>query len=318
MSEQDGLKIAFAGTPDFAALHLAALIQSRHEIVSVYTQPDRPAGRGKKLQSSAVKQVAMSAELEVRQPQSLNDANEQQALAALDADILIVVAYGLLLPKTILNTPRLGCVNVHASLLPRWRGAAPVQRAIEAGDSETGITIMQMEEGLDTGDILLSRACQIQADDTAASLLERLEAIGPTTLLEALEKLAHSEITPTPQDDSAATYARKLSKQEALIDWTQDAHVIERRVRAFNPNPMAYTLLDGEPMRILRATAEVLDHSQPPGYVLSTDANIHVACGEGTALAIELMQLPGKKPMPAKEVLNGSRVRFSAGKQLGY
>ncbi len=312
-----GLKIVFAGTPEFAAVHLQALLGSAHQIVAVYTQPDRPAGRGKKIQAGPVKQVALEAGLPVEQPVSLKDPAAQAGLAAWHPDVMVVVAYGLLLPQAVLDIPRLGCINVHASLLPRWRGAAPIQRAIEAGDPATAITIMQMDAGLDTGPMLLSRPCAIAPEDTAASLFDRLAGIGPTALLEALDQLADGTAKPVPQDERQATYARKITKEEAALDWSLPAAVLERRTRAFFPFPVAFTLSQGENLRIHLAQAEVQPHKAVPGSIISADQTILVACGQGTALRLLSLQLPGKKVMAARELLNGAADRFRPGTVLG-
>lgn len=317
MSASSALNVVFAGTPDFAAKHLIALLASHHRVVSVYTQPDRPAGRGKKLQSSPVKQVAEAAGLTLQQPASLKDASAQQQLAAYQADVMVVVAYGLLLPQAILATPRLGCINVHASLLPRWRGAAPIQRAIEAGDAQTGVTIMQMDAGLDTGAMLHTSTCPILASDTATDLHDRLAELGPPALLETLDALANDQAVGRPQDDQQATYARKLSKEEAQINWQEDAQTIARRIRAFNPFPVAFTLLDGERLRIYAANAVGEPHQTSPGSVLRNRKQLIVACGNGTSLSLEILQLPGKKAMPVEAVLNGLAERLSPGKKLG-
>ena len=308
------LRIVFAGTPEFAACHLDALLkQSPHEIVAVYTQPDRPAGRGKKLTPSPVKQLAQQHNLPVFQPVSLKTDEAQTQLAALNADIMVVVAYGLLLPKAILETPRLGCINVHASLLPRWRGAAPIQRAIEAGDTETGITIMQMDEGLDTGDMIVSAHIEIDPEETSASLHDKLSAIGPDALHAALNELAQGVAVAEKQDDSFSNYAPKISKQEALVNWHESAELIDRKVRAFNPFPVAYTLLDGERIRIWQGKTLASTSTAEPGTILKADANgIEIACDEGSFLVTEL-QLPGKNRLPVAELLKSRAELFQVG-----
>lgn len=317
MSETAGLRVVFAGTPDFAARHLTALIDSHHQVVGVYTQPDRPAGRGKKLQASPVKELAMASGLDVQQPQTLKAAHEQQRLADYNADIMVVVAYGLLLPQSILTTPRLGCINVHASILPRWRGAAPIQRAIEAGDNTSGVTIMQMDAGLDTGAMLHVSECPIMATDNAASLHDRLALLGPPALLKTLDDLAGNQVRAQAQDDHLATYAHKLSKEEALIDWHQSAATLCRRIRAFNPFPVAYTVLDDERLRIYSAVEVPVKHEQPAGTVLENRKQLVIACANGTSLAIETLQLPGKKALPTEAVLHGLSTKVCTGKQLG-
>jgi methionyl-tRNA formyltransferase len=284
------------------------------EVVAVYTQPDRPAGRGKQLQPSPVKQVALAHGIPVFQPPTLRNAEAQAELAALRADVMVVVAYGLILPQVVLDAPRLGCVNVHGSILPRWRGAAPVQRAIEAGDAESGVTIMQMEAGLDTGPMLHIARCAIDADETSASLFAKLEQLGPPALIATLAALAAGTAHPERQDDSLSNYAAKIDKAEALIDWRQPAAVLDRRVRAFYPEPTAYTLLRGERIKLHRA--EPIPGQGEPGTILTSSADgIVVACGEG-ALAIRQLQLPGGKALSAREVLNGRADWFAAGNRF--
>lgn len=317
MATDKGLKIIFAGTPEFAARHLQALLQSEHQIVAVYTQPDRPAGRGKKLQASPVKELALERSIEIQQPLSLKNSEAQAVLAAYHADLMVVVAYGLLLPAAVLETPRFGCINVHASLLPRWRGAAPIQRAIEAGDTETGITIMQMDVGLDTGDMLSTHTCPILPRDTAEDLHDRLAEIGPPALLQTLQQLQQGSLQPERQDDSLATYAHKLSKDEALINWSVPASEIDRRVRAFNPFPVAFTTLDGENLRIFQTEIQSGTHNSKPGTLLQTDKELVVACGENTSLSLLTVQLPGKKAMAVRDLLNGSAGRLQPGIILG-
>ncbi len=298
------LKIIFAGTPEFAARALDALLASPHRVLAVYTQPDRPAGRGRKLTPSPVKQRALAAGIEVRQPATLKDAAEQQALRELDADVMVVAAYGLLLPKAVLEIPRLGCINIHASLLPAWRGAAPIQRAILHGDRETGITIMQMDEGLDTGDILLMRACPIGEDDTAASLHDKLAELGAETLVEALDALAAGHLQARPQDHDQASYAHKLDKAEAWLEWDRPARELERRVRAFNPWPVAQTRYGDKTLRIWQARSLDEAPRAAPGTVIAAGKQgVDVATGEGVLRLLEL-QLPGGKPQPAASFVN--------------
>lgn len=312
-----GLNIVFAGTPEFAAAHLRALLQSPHRVLAVYTQPDRPAGRGKHLQASPVKQLALDAGLPVEQPHSLKDPETQAALRQYRADLIVVVAYGLLLPKLVLDIPRLGCVNVHASLLPRWRGAAPIQRAIAAGDQETGVTIMQMDVGLDTGAMLMKRSCPITPRDTAQSLHDRLSDLGPSALLETLAQFTSGRVTPIEQDHSLATYAHKLNKDEGKLDWSQSAFLLDTLIRAYNPFPIAHTLSQGETLRIHEAAPEPHRHEAAPGTLLAADKALLVACGGNTALRLEQVQLPGKKVMAVRDLLNGSGARFLPGTQLG-
>ncbi|XQF91184.1 methionyl-tRNA formyltransferase [Pseudoalteromonas espejiana] len=309
------LRIIFAGTPDFAARHLQALINSEHQIVGVYSQPDRPAGRGKKLKASEVKALALEHDLPVFQPQSLKNEDALTELKSLNADIMIVVAYGLILPKAILDAPRLGCLNVHGSILPRWRGAAPIQRAIWAGDEQTGVTIMQMDEGLDTGDMLHISRCPINADETSASLYTKLAELGPDALIETVNKLANGELTAKPQNDELANYAKKLSKDEANIDWNMDAAQIERNIRAFNPWPVCFTQMGEHTVKIYQAN--VIEQAGNAGEVLSSDKNgIVVACGTH-ALRITQLQPQGKKPMAINDFLNGRSDWVTPGTVLG-
>jgi len=297
------LRIVFAGTPDFAARHLQALIDSQHQVVAVYSQPDRPAGRGKKLKASEVKQLAVENNIDVYQPESLKVESEQQILADLNADIMVVVAYGLILPQTILDTPRLGCINVHGSILPRWRGAAPIQRAIWAGDKESGVTIMQMDLGLDTGDMLDITTCEITPDETSASLYTKLALLGPKALIETLSEIANGTAKAVVQDESQANYAHKLSKQEADIDWTMDADQIERNIRSFNPWPVCFTQMSGNTVKIYQA--KMVELTGEPGTVLASDkTGITIATGKN-AIKIEQLQPQGKKPMSAQDFLNG-------------
>ncbi|MGS2720942.1 methionyl-tRNA formyltransferase [Paraglaciecola aestuariivivens] len=309
------LKIVFAGTPEFAALHLQALIQSEHQVVAVYSQPDRPAGRGKKLQASAVKQLALEHDLAVYQPSTLKTPEAQKQLAELNADIMVVVAYGLILPLSILNTLKLGCLNVHGSLLPKWRGAAPIQRSIWAGDSQTGITIMQMDEGLDTGDMLLKQSLNIEPNDTSASLYQKLSEIGPKALLTTLAKL--DQLTPEKQDDAQASYAKKLSKEEARIDWTLPAEQLLRNIRAFNPWPVAYFEINNTQVKVY--SAEVIDHTTqnlPAGQIITADKTGILVNTSSQALLLTKVQLPGKKPMAVADILNGRADWFAQGTQL--
>ncbi len=306
------LKIIFAGTPDFAAIHLQGILtQGDHEVIAVYSQPDRPAGRGKKLKPSAVKQVALDNDIPVYQPLNFKQADDQQTLKDLNADLMVVVAYGLLLPKVILDAPRLGCINVHASLLPRWRGAAPIQRAIEAGDSESGVIIMQMDEGLDTGDMLLEARCTIEASDTGGTLHDKLADIGVPALNDALQKIAQQSITATVQDHDQTCYAPKISKPELVIDWRQTAAIIERKIRAFNPFPIAYTSLNGDRIKIWQARLN--EKSGEPGTILHADKkSIIVACGEGS-LNLEVIQMPGGKALEIPAVMNSKAELFTTG-----
>jgi len=309
----DPLRLVFAGTPEFAAVHLRALLDSEHRLLAVYTQPDRPAGRGRKLQASPVKQLAVAAGLPVHQPASLKSPQEQAQLADLAADLMVVVAYGLILPAGVLAAPRLGCVNVHASLLPRWRGAAPIQRAIEAGDTETGITIMQMDAGLDTGAMLATARLPL-AGHSAASLLDALAGLGPPLLLDVLAQLPRYQQRARPQDDRLATYAAKISKDEGRIDWRRDAAALERSIRAFNPFPVCYASLHGERIRVLEAQlAAAAPPAGPPGTIIAAGAaGIVVQCGSG-AIALRTLQLPGGRALTAEQLLAARSERFAAG-----
>ncbi|WP_295802950.1 methionyl-tRNA formyltransferase [uncultured Microbulbifer sp.] len=316
------LNIIFAGTPDFAAVHLQALLDSEHKVVAVYSQPDRPAGRGKKLLASPVKQLALEHDIPVYQPLSLRDEAAQQELAALNADVMVVVAYGLILPQAVLDTPRLGCVNVHASLLPRWRGAAPIQRAVEAGDAESGVAIMQMEAGLDTGPVLVEVRTPIGQRETGGSLHDKLAQLGGPALLKALGQLETGTAEPKIQDHEHANYAAKISKEEARIDWQRPAAELERLVRAFNPFPVCWTGYadsKGKPqrLRVYAAKHEQGCHTDMPGTILGADdEGILVACGR-EALRLTQLQLPGKKALPVAEILKGYRDLFAPGTQLG-
>ncbi|MGL5103182.1 MAG: methionyl-tRNA formyltransferase [Plesiomonas sp.] len=310
------LRIVFAGTPDFAARHLEALLASQHQIVGVYTQPDRPAGRGKKLTASPVKVLAQQHAIPVFQPPTLRKEEHQTPLAALNADILVVVAYGLILPQAVLNMPRLGCINVHGSLLPRWRGAAPIQRAIWAGDTHTGITIMQMDIGLDTGDMLHKVSCAIEPTETSASLYQKLADMGPAALLDTLTQLADGKAHPQVQNEADVTYAEKLSKEEAKLDWQQPAEFLARCVRAFNPWPMSYFSVADQNIKVWSVEAINTSHNTQPGTLLQADKHgIYVATGSGILNLITL-QPPGKKPMAIQDLLNSRREWFTPGNIL--
>ncbi|MBT3012660.1 MAG: methionyl-tRNA formyltransferase [Candidatus Thiodiazotropha endolucinida] len=298
------LKIVFAGTPAFAATALEALLTTHHRVVAVYTQPDRPAGRGRKVQLSPVKEMALANGIEVRQPQTLKDENAQHELAGLNADLMVVVAYGLLLPQAVLDIPRLGCINIHASLLPRWRGAAPIQRALLAGDKESGVTIMQMEAGLDTGPMLYTLRTPIRDDDTGGTLHDRLALLGAQALVTCLPELADGRLQAEIQDERLANYAGKLEKQEGLIDWSRPAAEIDRKVRAFNPWPVAQCRYDDKVMRIWQAQPLNEGCAAKPGEVLrSGKPGIDVATGDGV-LRITQLQMPGKRAMSAADFLN--------------
>jgi len=306
------LRIVFAGTPEFAAQHLQALLDAGQAIVAVYTQPDRPAGRGQKLMPSPVKQLAMQHAIPVYQPQTLRNADAQAELQALQADLMVVVAYGLILPQAVLDMPRLGCINSHASLLPRWRGAAPIQRAIEAGDAESGVTVMQMEAGLDTGPMLLKVRTPIRSDDTGGSLHDRLAELGSQAVVEAVGKLQAGPLDGERQDDSRATYAHKLNKDEARIDWARPAPELERLVRAFHPWPICHSVLDDAAVKI--HAAQVGTGQGKPGQIIAASKDgLEVACGNGSLLLTRL-QLPGGKPLNFGDLYNSRREQFAPGK----
>lgn len=302
------MKIIFAGTPEFAASALAALLSTTHEIVAVYTQPDRKAGRGQKLSASAVKQLALEHNLPVYQPLHFKASTEeglaaQQELAALQADVMVVAAYGLILPQTVLDMPKYGCLNIHGSLLPRWRGAAPIQRAISSGDTETGVTIMKMAAGLDTGDMLLKTLCPIEATDTSATLHDKLAVQGAEALVQVLaseQSLQQYLDTREVQDQHFTVYAHKLSKAEAQINWQLPAVEIDRNIRAFNPWPVAFTALnDTENLRIWQSSLSKLNsETATPGEIIALDKHgVHVACGDQKAVCLSLLQWPGAKPL---------------------
>ncbi|MDN7140840.1 methionyl-tRNA formyltransferase [Pseudomonas sp. JQ170] len=309
------MRIVFAGTPEFAAEHLKALIDSPYDVVAVYTQPDRPAGRGQKLMPSAVKQLAVDNGIPVLQPPTLRNAEAQAELAALKPDLMVVVAYGLILPQAVLDIPPLGCINSHASLLPRWRGAAPIQRAVEAGDSESGVTVMRMEAGLDTGPMLLKVTTPISATDTGGSLHDRLAEMGPPAVLQAVAGLAAGTLQGEVQDDSLATYAHKLNKDEARLDWSRPAVELERLIRAFNPWPICHSTLQGEAVKVLAATLST--GAGQPGEILGASKDgLIVACGE-QALCLTRLQLPGGKALNFSDLFNSRREKFATGTVLG-
>ncbi|MCG9625857.1 methionyl-tRNA formyltransferase [Vibrio mediterranei] len=310
------LRIVFAGTPDFAARHLAALLSSEHEVIAVYTQPDRPAGRGKKLTASPVKNIAIEHDIPVYQPVNFKSDEAKQELKDLNADIMVVVAYGLLLPQAVLDTPKLGCINVHGSILPRWRGAAPIQRSIWAGDAQTGVTIMQMDIGLDTGDMLKIATLPIEATDTSATMYDKLAELGPQALVECLADIASGNAAPEKQNDDEANYASKLSKDEAKIDWNQPAEFIERCVRAFNPWPMSFFSVEENNIKVWQSRVEDNATESVAGTILKADkTGIYVATGQGT-LVLEQIQIPGKKAMPVSDVLNSKASWFEVSSVL--
>ncbi|MGE4315949.1 methionyl-tRNA formyltransferase [Acinetobacter sp.] len=313
------MKIIFAGTPEFAATALAALLKTEHDIVAVYTQPDRKAGRGQKLTASAVKQLALANNIPVYQPLHFKSSTEeglaaQAELAALNADVMVVAAYGLILPQVVLDTPKYGCLNIHGSLLPRWRGAAPIQRAIATGDTETGVTIMKMAAGLDTGDMMFKTICPIEASDTSATLHDKLAEQGASAIAAVLaseEKLQHYLATREVQDEALTVYAHKLSKAEAEIDWSMDAVQVDRNIRAFNPWPVAFIILDEK--NNLRVWNSKLSHATAqnaqPGEIIAIDKDgVHVACANQTVIILTSLQWPGGKPLNATQILQTQKL----------
>lgn len=317
------MRIIFAGTPSFAAAYLTALLEDRqHDIVAVYTQPDRRSGRGKKIVFSAVKTIAENAGLAIEQPVSLKDNEAQRQLQTYDADLMVVAAYGLLLPQCVLDTPRKGCINVHASLLPRWRGAAPIERAIIAGDQETGITIMRMELGLDTGDMLAKKHCSIFPDDTGETLHNRLIEIGKPLLLSTLSLIDTGKVESSMQDDSKSTYAKKLNKEEALIDWHKNVSQLDREIRAFSSSIGSHSFYQGQRIRITHASIKLFTEDREisaniqnseNGTIISIEkTGIIVKCNSGL-LKIEQLQIPGSKSMSVAALLNGKPDFFVAG-----
>ena len=312
------LRVVFAGTPAFAAGHLTELLASEHEVIAVYSQPDRPAGRGKRLTASPVKAVAQAHSIPVFQPVSLRSSEEQGALQALKPDVMVVVAYGLLLPKTILDVPAFGCINVHASLLPRWRGAAPIHRAIEAGDQESGITIMRMDEGLDTGAMLTIAKTSITTSHTTGTLTDELETLGAKTLISTLDSLPALLKVAVDQPEEGITYAHKISKTEAIIDWSQSTASITRKIRALNPAPGCFTLLSDQRIKLWEASAVSSESGakSAPGTIISlTKEGLTVSAGDGL-VSITRLQLPNKKPLSIAEVVNGNPAPLSPGNQF--
>lgn len=324
MSERRNTRLIFAGTPEFAAHHLAALIKAGYDICAVFTQPDRPAGRGRKAIASPVKSLALEHELPVFQPLSLKDEEEAKRIAAFEADLMVVVAYGLILPDAVLSAPRLGCINVHASLLPRWRGAAPIQRAIEAGDRESGVAIMQMAAGLDTGPVLMAHHCGILPHDTSGSLHDRLVAMGCVALPLAVDGLMAGELTAREQDHSLANYAKKIEKSEAHIDWSATAESILNKIRAFNPWPVCTSTISELSCRIWSAqllgpVAELeLENNSTaePGTIIDNRRGIVVKSGDEQAIRIDEMQLPGARKLETEAILNSKRDLFAVGNRF--
>jgi methionyl-tRNA formyltransferase len=322
---QDSLKIVFAGTPQFSAEILNDLISQNHEIVAVYTQPDRRSGRGKKITPSAVKQVATENSIPVIQPANFREESDLNALRDLNADLMIVVAYGIILPQNVLDLPTRGCINVHASLLPRWRGAAPIERALLAGDKTTGITIMQMDKGLDTGDMLNHTSINIDDEMTSSDLHDKLIPLACTALSTTLKNILNDTVVNTKQNDGDANYAEKLTKAEGLIDWRQSATLIHRKIRGLIPRPVAFSHLDDQVVRIWKAHIELFDNNSTtapdimPGTIIRTSKDgICVSCGEGSVLSLEFIQLPGGKQLSAQQVIASKKELFCVGKQFTY
>ncbi|MGJ0429513.1 methionyl-tRNA formyltransferase [Methylobacter sp.] len=301
------MKIIFAGTPEFAVPTLQMLLDSEHEVCAVYTQPDRPAGRGRKLQPSPVKELALKTGIPVFQPETLKTDEDLRQIASFDADLMVVVAYGVILTQAVLDTPRLGCINVHGSLLPRWRGAAPIQRAIMAGDEKTGVTIMRMVRKLDAGDMLHKEECVIGPNDTASDLHDKLAQLGAIGLAKVLEQIKAGTVHAEKQDEALVTYAEKLEKNEAVLDWTQPAEQLARKVRGLNAWPVAQTLCRGEVLRIWRAEAINADTNAEPGSVRCANKTMDVATGKGM-LRLHEVQLPGGKRMSIQAFLNAHDV----------
>ncbi|NQY63477.1 MAG: methionyl-tRNA formyltransferase [Alteromonadaceae bacterium] len=319
------LNIIFAGTPDFAAKHLAALINSEHNVLAVYCPPDKPAGRGKKLTACATKELALANGIVVEQPKNFKEHSDQEKLAQYNADVMVVVAYGLLLPEIILNSPKLGCINVHGSILPKWRGAAPIQRSLEKGDAETGVTIMQMDKGLDTGDMILTARCPITDKDTSASLYDKLAQLGPDALLKSLTMMASGTYPREPQNNELATYAAKLDKAEAELNWQLSAEALDRKIRAYNPWPITqFTFSEfidesktkEHRIRIWQASVVETDKQYTAGTILSSDKTGIVVATSHHAIRLEMLQLPGKKALSAADILNGRGNWFTVGQPI--
>ena len=317
------LNIIFAGTPDFAAQHLAALIRSEHNIVAVYCPPDKPAGRGKKLTACATKLLAIENNLPIEQPVNFKETSDQQQLAQYNADVMVVVAYGLLLPEIILNAPRLGCINVHGSLLPKWRGAAPIQRSLEAGDETTGVTIMQMDKGLDTGDMILTAECLIGNTDTSANIYEKLAQLGPKALVDTLALMTTETHKAVSQNDDLATYAHKLNKAEAEVNWQITANELDRKIRAYIPWPVAqFTFTEDTQnrkqhrIRVWQASVKEVETTKPAGTIISADKDGIVVATAKNAICLEVLQLPNKKSLPVQDILNGRADWFKVGANI--
>jgi methionyl-tRNA formyltransferase len=316
---KNALRVIFAGTPEFSAVILKSILDAKHDVVAVLTQPDRPSGRGRQLTASPVKNIALERKIKIEQPDRLG-ADEFKIIEAFKADIMVVAAYGLIVPEFTLSLPRWGCFNIHTSLLPRWRGAAPIQRAILAGDAVTGISIMQMDKGLDTGPILLKKECSIENNDTSVSLHDRLATLGSIAILEVLDKLSNhpdSDLHPQPQDDSKATYAHKIKKEEAILDWNTTAEDLDRKIRAFNPWPIAQTTLQNKIIRVWQATVQPSTSQNKPGAIVKVSpAGIDIATGKNI-LRLQKIQFPGGKVLAVSDILNSRQLDFAVGTILG-
>ncbi len=308
-----GLNIVFAGTPEFGLPSLEALLQSPHQIKAIYTQPDRPAGRGRKLQASAVKEWALEHQIPVYQPLNFKTPESVAELAQLNPDVLLVIAYGLILPRAVLEIPRLGCINVHASLLPRWRGASPIQHAVLHGDNESGVTIMQMDAGMDTGDMLCRAECPISSSDTAGSLHDRLAQISAKPLLATLDALANNQARPEVQNNELATYAGKINKEDALINWQDSAMNIDRQIRAFNPWPIAYTIIGEEILRIHQGQIIEMECVQTPGTIISLDKKGMLVATGSDGLLVTKIQFSGAKAISVADWLNSGKTQLHTG-----
>ncbi|EPE37481.1 methionyl-tRNA formyltransferase [Candidatus Photodesmus katoptron] len=310
------LKIIFAGTPTFATHHLISLLSSENKIIAVYTKPDRPSGRGQKITINPIKNIALKHNIPVYQPEDFKSEQNRKQIISLNADLIVVVAYGLLLPKVILDSPKFGCINVHSSILPLWRGAAPIQRSILSGDKKTGISIIKIDTGLDTGDILRTATLPIKPNDTSASMHEKLARLGSKTLLDFLKNTNIDNVFPQKQNDKLACYAQKLNKQEAKINWNHDAEYIERSIRAFNPWPVSYFNNNHCSIKVWKSSAVKRHTNKPAGTIVQSDkTGIYVATGNGT-LVLELLQIPNRKIMKVEDILNSRADWFKISKQL--
>lgn len=310
------MKIIFAGTPEIAATPLQALIDSDHEVVAVYTQPDRPSGRGRKLTPSPTKELAIAHNIPVEQPLNFKSTSSIETLNTYNADIMVVMAYGIIVPQAVLDTPKKGCINIHVSLLPRWRGAAPIQHAILAGDKESGVTIMQMDIGLDTGDILKQQCCAINQSDTSGNLHDNLAKLSPSLLLQTLDEIEKNTMQPVAQNNVGATYAHKITKANAQLQWHESAEKLERMVRGYQPFPVAYFILNEKAIRVWQASIIKTENKKPAGEILQANKHGLVIQTGNEALCITKMQLPGKKPMAVADILNANKDTFATGKYL--